>query len=284
MPKTPRVRIVSRAPVSGGHSDATKERVHVVVTDEAGEVEQIALLKRTSEAEISALRRASAVPDATAVPRVIAAGADADGSWVMLPFYDGRPAEDETLLPRNVLETLARLHAHYLDRPLPGRLPVVDSGWWRAKCAVSAERLHALGRPATSALAREVTALRDEQRVVEALDTLPRTLLHGDVHRNNVLVDERGRGMLVDWGGALVGAPALDIANLGGPAGDAYRTYVDTWESLTGERLGDAAWRRSRLAATVWANVKYLAFAAKVFGDDTARSMWGAATAALAEW
>ncbi|WP_020577154.1 phosphotransferase family protein [Actinopolymorpha alba] len=127
----------------------------------------------------------------------------------------------------------------------------------------------------------QVTALRDEPRVQDALEELPRTLLHGDVHRNNVLVDEHGNGRLIDWGGALVGIPALDIVNLGPPGSNAYRTYADTWETLTGQNLETAAWRRSYLVATVCINLKYVAFAAKIFGDHKAQSMLQQATEAL---
>lgn len=277
-----RIEVVSRERLSGGFSTATKDRLRIVVNDHGRRVEQIALLKRTSSAvEVSALRAAGQVPSAAAIPRIIDSGADEDGYWVLIPFYSGSSPESETLIPENVVESLARMHVHHLERPLPDDVPVVDSSWWKAKCAVSVERLTALRRPATRTLAARVTAFGDEPHIIDALEELPRTLLHGDVHRNNVLVDEHGTGHLIDWGGALVGTPALDIVNLGPPGSSAYRTYVDTWETLTGQGLDHAAWWRSYLVATVCINVKYVAFAARMFGDHTAESMLRQATEAL---
>jgi hypothetical protein len=88
-------------------------------------------------------------------------------------------------------------------------------------------------------------------------------------------------GHLIDWGGALVGIAAFDIVNLGPPGSSAYKTYVDTWQALTGENLDNPAWQRSYLVATVCINIKYLAFAAEMFGDRMARSMMQQATEAL---
>ncbi|WP_157181163.1 hypothetical protein [Actinopolymorpha alba] len=123
---------MSREPISGGFSAATKERLRIVIADRGQRVEQTALLKRTSAIEVSALRAASGGPSAAAIPKIIDAGIDADGHWILTPFYSGNPAAAETLIPDNVVESLARMHIHHLKRPSPDHIPVVDSSWWQA--------------------------------------------------------------------------------------------------------------------------------------------------------
>jgi len=278
------IEIISREPVTGGFSDAPKFRLRVALTRSGRRTERTVLLKHTSQLEISAMHAAARVADADAVPEIIEAGTDESGPYLMTAFYEAAPAADETSLPANAIETLARVHVHYLEESPPESVPVVDAAWWRAKCDVSMERLAALDRPVPNELIPQVAALQHDPRITILLDRLPRTLLHGDVHRNNVVVDESRTGHIIDWGGALVGTPALDIANLGGPSSNGYQTYVDTWRRLTGRRLdADPGWNTSCLLATVWVNIKYLAFAAKIYGDTRAQEMMSAALDALTQ-
>lgn len=274
--------VLSREPLPGGSSDATKIRLRAVLNDDGRRVERALLLKQTSRVEVSALTAASHVPAADAVPQLIDAGESSDGPYTLTPFYEGTPARDEETLPVNVIETLARIHAHYLDHPLPPDLPVVDGDWWRGKCDVSAQRLGILDRPVAHELQDQVNAVRNEPKIINALDHMPRTLIHGDVHRNNVLVDNTRQGHIIDWGGAFIGAPALDLPNLGGPNSPGHRTYVTAWHQITGQVLAnDPDWHHSFLIATVWVNIKYLAFATRIFGDAKGQSMMTKATEAL---
>ena len=52
-------------------------------------------------------------------------------------------------------------------------------------------------------------AWRADPAITDCLARLPRTLVHGDAHRGNVLGDT-----LIDWGGARVAPAALDLATL----------------------------------------------------------------------
>jgi fructosamine-3-kinase len=276
------LEVLSLEPVSGGFSDAAKYRLRVLLREDGRQVERTLLFKQTSQVEVSALTAAARVSDADAVPELIFTGENRNGPYVVTAFYDADPATDEETLPANAIESLARIHVRYLAEPVPQDVPIVDADWWRAKCAVSHQRLNALDRPVARELSSQVEMFADEAKMINALDTMPRTLIHGDVHRNNVLVDKEGRGHIVDWGGAFVGAPALDIANLGGPSSPGYRAYLAAWQRLTGQSLqDDPGWRQCCLAATVWSNIKYLAFATKIFGDLRGRAMMSAALAAL---
>lgn len=272
--------ILAREPVHGGQSSSIKERLRVVATDTGVDRELTVLLKWTSRTEVVALRAANRVPRATAIPRLIRSGRDSRGDWIAIPFYPGQPAPAETDIPDNVVESLAAVHAHYLNSGAPETIPVCDANWWQASCAQ--HRLRQLARPSLQPIIDAVQSWSAHRLIIDALTEIPRTLLHGDVHRNNVIVNEH-TGRLIDWGGAAYGMPLLDLITPGPPGSRGYERYAATWRALTGESATSAAWRRSYLTATVCTKVMYLGFAARHFGDSAAMKMFDTAARALAE-
>jgi aminoglycoside phosphotransferase (APT) family kinase protein len=272
--------ILAREPVVGGQSSLVKEKLRIIATEDGIDREQTVLLKRTVPAEVVALRAANLVPGASAIPRLIQSGRDSHGDWIVIPFYTGNPAPTETSIPDNVMDSLAALHAHYLNSAPPGPLPIRDGAWWEARCVQP--RLRQLARPSLQPIIEAIANWSGHRLIVEALTDLPRTVLHGDVHRNNVVVDGR-IGRLIDWGGASYGIPAIDVVTPGPPGSPAYERYAAAWRELTGESTTSLAWRRGYLAATVCSKVDYLAFAARNFGDAAAIRMFDAAARALSE-
>lgn len=268
--------IVAREPVAGGQISAAKEKLRII--DSEGEL--TVLLKRTSPAEVVALRAANQVPAATAIPPLIRSGRDSHGDWIAIPFYTGDPAPTETDIPDNVVESLAAVHAHYLNSVPDKAIPVRDTNWWKAGCGQP--RLREFGRPALQPIIEAVQSWSTHREMLEALTEMPRTLLHGDVHRNNVIVDERS-GHLVDWGGASYGIPLIDLITPGPPGSRGYERYAATWKALTGETTESTAWRRAYLAATVCVKVAYLPFVARNFGDTAALRRFEEAAHALTE-
>ena len=276
-----RLHIVEHEEISGGFSDATKYRVRIITTHKRGrQFERTAFLKQTSAAEVSALHAATKVPSATAIPTIIASN-NTDDHWVIIPFYVGRHPETETALPVNVVESLARMHIYYLNRPIPKDVPVADSSWWRAKCLESIERLTASAKSAMPEALKKITSWADSPLIADALNHLPRTLLHGDVHRNNIIIDKYGTGHLIDWGDSMVGIPAFDIVNFCSPGDRAYNSYIETWRLNARKGLSDHEWRQGYCVATVCMSVRYLPFAARHFGLRDAQSMLGKATEAF---
>lgn len=53
--------------------------------------------------------------------------------------------------------------------------------------------------------------LDDPEPLASELDTCGRTLLHGDLRDENLAIED-GQVILLDWGGATVGHPAVDFA------------------------------------------------------------------------
>lgn len=275
--------IIDGEPVEGGHSTTSKERLRIAVVEDGRRRERSVLLKRTSAAEVEVLQAVNGVPGATAVPPLLRSGCDSRGHWIAIPYYSGQPASTEAAIPANVAESLAALHAHFLDSgPLETATPI-DERWWRAAC--EQPRLQQFaddGRPALRQLVERVHGWSDHPAILDALAGLPRTLLHGDVHRNNVIVDD-DTGRLVDWESGLYGIPQLDLVTLGGPASPGHERYATTWRALTGQDTAAPEWRRGWLVATACFELKYLPRGARVSGDAQAQRMVDEAGEALGE-
>lgn len=273
--------IVAREPVVRGQVSSRKEKLRVVARADGVDHELTVFLKRTSAAEVVALRAAGQVPGATAIPRLIRSGRDCEGDWIAIPFYAGKPAPTETDVPDNIVDSLAAVHAHYLNGTRPAAIPARDADWWRGRCAQP--RFRRLDRPFVQPIVERLDSWSSHGPILEALGELPRTLLHGDVHRNNVIIDEDDVGHLIDWGGASHGIPQFDLITPGPPGSRGYERYVATWRMLTGESTASSTWRRGYLTATICTKVDYLGFAARMFGDDAATKMFDTAVRALIE-
>jgi Ser/Thr protein kinase RdoA (MazF antagonist) len=232
------------------------------------------VLKRSRSSEVAAMRAIAVVPGVER-PRMIAAGTDRHGTWLLLPFYDG-PALDGGEVPAEVWDVLARVHAHWRGRR-PRGVPVVDATWWRGM--VTKHTLPAVhGAHARTGDARLVEAAEllaawsTDLRVRAALTLLPRTLTHGDAHRGNVLLAPDG-AVLIDWGNARVAPAALDVATLAAqdaPAPAAYTALVP-----------EATEEVERLWAQVQVHVQYLGFAADHLGTERVVEMVDTAARAL---
>ena len=154
------------------------------------------------------------------------------------------------------------LHARYQGGAgLPAAIPRVTPAWWRALCLDWVEPrlpVHAARHPAAViARARALVGRAAGLPAASAvLATLPATLLHGDVHPGNVLVDPvlpdpgTGRVTLIDWGNSRVGPAALDLANLVAADSAEVARYAEAWQKVTGQPLpGDAVELGYRWAA-----------------------------------
>jgi hypothetical protein len=195
------VRVVERAPLTGGYVADSVERVDLDV----GGQPQTVVVKVARPVEVAAMRAVAVV---AGLPRPLAVGPD----WLVLPFVDGPPLGPADPVPEPVWRALAAVHAHWLGRR-PRGIPVVDATWWAALCdrTLVAVRggLARTGEREFADAERALLAWRAEPAITTALARLPRTLVHGDAHRGNVLGDT-----LIDWGNARVAPAALDLATL----------------------------------------------------------------------
>lgn len=260
--------VTARAPLAGGYVSAAVERVDL---DAQRHGPVAVVLKRARLSEVSAMRALAVVPGVDR-PRLLAAGRDRHGAWLVLPFYAGAPLDDGEV-PAEVWDVLGRVHAHW-HRKRPRGVPVVDARWWWGM--VTGHTLPAVRgareRTGDARLAEIVELLEawsTDARLRAALALLPRTLTHGDAHRGNVLLAPGG-AVLIDWGNARVAPAGLDLATLAAQGAFAPDSAPGTGALHEVERL----W------AQVQVHVQYLGFAADHLG--TARVVEMVETAARA--
>ncbi|MFD7816422.1 phosphotransferase family protein [Streptomyces sp. NPDC059785] len=270
-------RVVRRTarPPAGGSVSGLVEAVTLHLSggrDAPGTVRVVR--KRASAHEAAGLETAQAVRQrAPAVPELIARGEDADGTWLITPYLPGAPMPDRgTAAPDRLFVSPAHLHARFRGAErVPAGLPRVDPRWWRELCrqwvVPGLERQRAKLPGDTLARAVETAgraALHPGVR--RTSERLPRTLLHGDVHPGNVLVDGR-RARPIDWDSCRVGPALLDLANLVAPGSRSFGVHRQAWEHITGKTLDIGTTELGRRWAELQTCVQYLPWTA---GNRTA--------------
>lgn len=255
------VAVVGRAEMGGGYATGGAARVDLTVDGSPRAV----VVKPAGATEVAALRAVAVVPGVDA-PVLLAAGP----GWAVLQFHDGPAMAAEGPVPGAVLATLARVHAHWRANR-PRGVPVADGAWWRALCGrvrpavvAAAERS---GERAVAEVAHALTAWADDPRAHAAAAVVPRTLVHGDPHRGNVLLDPAG-AVLIDWGNALVGPPGFDLAVLRAEGTADLAAYTDLFAQLTGTETGPEQAEVERCWAELAMPVRYLGFAADHLGPE----------------
>ncbi|HEY0813291.1 MAG TPA: phosphotransferase [Pseudonocardia sp.] len=253
-------RVVERAALTGGYVATSVERVELDVDGRSLTV----VVKAAGPVEVAAMRAVAVVGDVE--PRPLAVGPD----WLVLPFVNGAALGPDDPVPGPVWRTLARVHAHWRGRR-PRGVPVVDAAWWAALCdrTLVAVRggLARTGEREFADAARALMAWRAEPVIIDALARMPRTLVHGDAHRGNVL--GRGDGaVLIDWGNARVAPAALDLATLRAQGATPPADYPRPTRT-------ESDW------ADVHVHVQYLGFAADYLGAARVGEMIATAAAAL---
>ncbi len=159
-------------------------------------------------------RISEALPEAAPVPRLL--WTYDDGDWVALLFSDieGRTPAEPWLRAEldRVLGALPRLWE--LLTPSPVAAPTVFENWgedfgeWR--------RLAGRSGAASSLAAADSWAARNLDKLAELADRWPtslhgETLIHGDLRADNILLTSEGGVVFVDWPGALIGPPWVDL-------------------------------------------------------------------------
>lgn len=169
------------------------------------------------------------------------------GAWRPGDEYDG--LDDDALAA--ALTAIARLHAWgwETERPLLAELPSgdypVDRALVRYWPQIRPYVVTGLGDPVATLGDRFVAGF---PALTEALLSRPLTLVHGDLHSDNLRFDPAARGAeavaVLDWGSAFVGVGAYDPARLAGTSAARPATLA---------RLEDACstWHAALLAAGV---------------------------------
>jgi hypothetical protein len=156
-------------------------------------------------------------------PRVSYAATDIAERVIILLLEDLSGARNGDVLAgcgledgRGAIEQIARVHARWWDRETPDWLP-----WWGGDYVPRQQRLarqigpfldrwgHAIPPEVVSIIERLGTTYAS---LLAELDRRPRTILHADLHLDNVLFDAPGRTapVILDWQSVLVGPAMID--------------------------------------------------------------------------
>ena len=260
--------------LEGGHAGAEVYRLDVRFSLANGASQTVPLvLKNTSGSEVGVMRALREVPGASALPLTVACGEHAPilGNepvhWFVAPLYKGEHLTFEDEVPRPAIETLARVHAHYASRvDQLGWLRRLDGDAVRGALDRALQGLEAAQQRQPDALLAQAygdlaPAGRDPA-ILAALEALPVTLTHGDVHPWNIVRLPGEGAVLIDWGNACLAPPMLDLANLVEIDSENWETYLATWESASGEAMDPDRARLGYHWATVMVNLQYLPYCA----------------------
>jgi hypothetical protein len=161
------------------------------------------------------------------VPHCFGGLVDREGDRGLLLLDDVSPAEQGDVLrgctdvqAESATRSLARVHAAAwnttddADAPSLPRWSArpMEPDLWTDRLSIAAERFPQI---LTSSLTKrlEQTPVRVVQ-AIESLEAGPTSWIHSDAHLDNVLFRQDGTAVLIDWSGASVGPPAVDVARL----------------------------------------------------------------------
>lgn len=293
-----RVERCTVRPLTGGSVSGLVERITLHLADGGehtrglqdvrdAQVVQV-VRKRVFPHETAGPAAAQAIrPTATAVPELITWGEDEEGAWLISAFVPGAPLPDrDAPVPAGLFASLARLHAHFHGAAnVPAGVPRVDPEWWERLCHhwVLPQVGRRGGRHPAGTIARAgalISRAAVHPAVRRTLTGLTPTLLHGDVHPGNVLIDGQ-RAWLIDWGSCRVGPAMLDLANLVSLDSDGFAVYRRTWQDVTTSPLDTRSAELGYRWAAVQIPIQYLPWVIENLTDAEVRAALDRAERAL---
>ncbi len=222
-----RVRSVARIGADYGLSGG---RIYRVEADSEGGGSLSFVVKREGAHAVErALRFHRAVGSRVAgsVPACLGGLVDAENDSGLLLLEDVAPAKQGDVLAGcadlealGAVRSLARVHAASWNTI--GEAPAEGVPHWEARAMASDEWAARLSATAdrfpqilTAQLAERLQALpRKVERAIESLQSGDACWIHGDMHLDNVFFRPDGAAVLLNWSGAAVGPPAVDLVRL----------------------------------------------------------------------
>jgi aminoglycoside phosphotransferase (APT) family kinase protein len=227
--------------------------------------------KFTHPGEVQVMQALGRLPQLKAIPHVVDFAWSETSTvpfahWYIAPFYSGPTLTFEDTVPLEVVRSLAHLHAHFLGRVEEfDYLFRVEANFFRRTFDNALEIVERAERekphPIFTEAHRELIAARENERLYQALASLPLTLTHGDVHPGNIIQPATGPAILIDWGNARVAPAMLDVANLIKLGSESWQQYLSAWAEAAQEPLNSRLARLGYHWATLMVNAQYLPYA-----------------------
>jgi serine/threonine protein kinase len=168
---------------------------------------------------------------------------------------------------------LARMHGTYLGREEELRALdcLGDQGTDYYHAIAGTARLHIKSSGDPKALARFDALMAPYPGLVAELIRQPRTLVHGDIFPDNLLLQPGPRVRLIDWESAAIGLGVWDLVRLldGWGTDRAYfiMAYREEMARLTGTVPDDTAFARTLTICTILNSLWHLAWEADACRD-----------------
>jgi Ser/Thr protein kinase RdoA (MazF antagonist) len=166
-------------------------------------------------------------------PNLVAVLVEDERGVVVTDFVDGAQGDVLTgctaATALDIAGSIADLHATWWGRGHPD-LPLLEERLRRPLTSEQVDRCLAEHRQALSAEAGAVLRTLPD-RVDELADRfaqLPLTVVHGDLHLDNVLIDDSARATIVDWGRPRRAPAVVDVA----------RCFVEVIDATPSDALG----------------------------------------------
>lgn len=229
--------------------------------------------------EIRALEFLATVLGATALPEVIVSWPsaerpfDQEAKGFASPFYPGGKLTFDDPIPDAVLVTLARVHAECCHTEA--------LGWTWTFDAAHFERRHAYALAVLSASEHFKATTADHAEWLNRLERvgrsdrlrdagyeLPKSLVHGDMHPENIVLRADGSPVIIDWGNACVAPPMLDLANIISIDSTGWHTYLSAYRKAGGT-IDEPTCRRAYWWARAATGLFYLPWIAEHKPDAT---------------
>jgi hypothetical protein len=222
------IRLRSVARIGADYGLSGGEVYRVEADSERGNSLSFVVKREGAQAVERALRfhRAVGLQVGGSVPACLGGLVNSESDTGVLLLEDVAPAVQGDVLARcthlqalAAVRSLARVHAASWDTigDSAGGVPhwkarAMASDQWAERLSAAADRFPEILTAPSVDMLRELP--RRVEQAIESLQVGPTSWIHGDMHLDNVLFRPDGTAVLLDWSGAVIGPPAVDLVRL----------------------------------------------------------------------
>lgn len=196
--------------LSGGTANNLIERLDFIFTGAEGVQRTRSFVRKDCfRAEVAALRLARKMSDPSGLPSVVIDWTDDErpndlqANGLIMPFYSGKTLDFGDHVPGKVLRTLAQIHARRFDTS------EMDLAWHYTG-EYFKNRVERVGHVfANSDTFTQNCQMRDGyvrrfnkldlSELASITDSLPKSLVHGDMQPGHIVLDQIGNAYIIDW-------------------------------------------------------------------------------------